>query len=53
MDTTNVIMIPGCDEERKKWKFSELLADDEVRLRWDKVRKYFFLLESTYDMTNR
>lgn len=53
MDTTNVIMIPGCDEERRKWKFSELLADDEVRLRWEKVRKYFFLRESTYDMTNR
>lgn len=53
MDTTNTIMIPGCDEERKKWKFSELLANDEVRLRWEKVRKYFFLRESTYDMTNR
>jgi organic radical activating enzyme len=37
----------------KKWKFSELLADDRVRARWEKVREYFFLRESTYDMTNR
>lgn len=37
----------------KKWKFSELLADKVVRERWEKVRKYFFLRESTYDMTNR
>ena len=38
---------------QKKWKFSELLEDEAVRLRWEKVRKYFFLRESTYDMTNR
>jgi MoaA/NifB/PqqE/SkfB family radical SAM enzyme len=37
----------------KKWKFSELLADPTVRERWQKVRQYFFLRESTYDMTNR
>lgn len=35
------------------WKFSELLADPGVRSRWDKVRQYFFLRESTYDMSNR
>jgi hypothetical protein len=35
------------------WKFSELLADPIVRDRWEKVRKYFFLRESTYDMSNR
>ncbi len=34
-------------------RFSELIADPEVRRRWEKVRKYFFLRESTYDMTNR
>jgi len=34
-------------------KFSELLAQPEVRARWEKVRKYFFLRESTYDMSNR
>jgi hypothetical protein len=38
---------------QKKYKFSELIADPVVRLRWEKVRKYFFLRESTYDMTNR
>jgi MoaA/NifB/PqqE/SkfB family radical SAM enzyme len=36
-----------------KWKFSDLLAETAARERWEKVRKYFFLRESTYDMTNR
>lgn len=36
-----------------KPKFSDLLAKPEVRQRWEKVRKYFFLRESTYDMSNR
>jgi MoaA/NifB/PqqE/SkfB family radical SAM enzyme len=35
------------------YKFSELIADPEVKARWEKVRKYFFLRESTYDMSNR
>ncbi len=34
-------------------KFSEILADSKVKERWEKVRKYFFLRESTYDMTKR
>lgn len=34
-------------------KFSEIIADPVIRERWEKVRKYFFLRESTYDMTNR
>ena len=33
--------------------FSELLSHPEVKARWEKVRKYFFLRESTYDMSNR
>ncbi|MFC1856847.1 radical SAM protein [Thermodesulfobacteriota bacterium] len=37
----------------KEWKFSEIIADPEIRQRWEKVRQYFFLRESTYDMTNR
>jgi len=37
----------------KEWKFSEILADRQIRDRWQKVRKYFFLRESTYDMSNR
>jgi hypothetical protein len=37
----------------RRWKFSELLADPAVRARWEKVRGYFFLRESTYDMCNR
>ena len=36
-----------------KPKFAELLANPAVRARWEKVRKYFFLRESTYDMSNR
>jgi MoaA/NifB/PqqE/SkfB family radical SAM enzyme len=39
--------------EPAKPKFSELLANPAVRARWEKVRKYFFLRESTYDMSNR
>ena len=38
---------------KQEWKFSDILADPEVRSRWEKVRKWFFLRESTYDMTNR
>jgi hypothetical protein len=37
----------------QRWKFSELLTDPIVRARWEKVRRYFFLRESTYDMCNR
>ena len=37
----------------KQWKFSEILEDHKIRERWEKVRKYFFLRESTYDMTHR
>ena len=40
--------------EPEKAKFSDLLAHPEVRQRWEKVKKYFFFLrESTYDMSNR
>ncbi len=35
------------------WKFSDLIADPVVKARWEKVRRYFFLRESTYDMTKR
>ncbi len=37
----------------RRWKFAELLAEPAVKERWEKVRQYFFLRESTYDMTNR
>lgn len=37
----------------KEEKFSDILADPWIRARWEKVRKWFFLRESTYDMTNR
>ena len=33
--------------------FSDIIADPAIRDRWEKVRRYFFLRESTYDMTNR
>jgi MoaA/NifB/PqqE/SkfB family radical SAM enzyme len=37
----------------KLWRFSDILADPAVKQRWEKVRRYFFLRESTYDMTRR
>jgi hypothetical protein len=39
--------------ESNQPKFSDLLAHPDVKERWEKVRKYFFLRESTYDMSNR
>ena len=39
--------------EAASYKFSDILADPAIHARWNKVRKYFFLRESTYDMTNR
>ena len=33
--------------------FSVYLKDNRIRERWLKIKKYFFLRESTYDMTNR
>lgn len=41
------------DQPEKAWKFSDILADPAIRQRWEKVRRYFFLRESTYDMTRR
>ncbi len=49
-------LIPGHymkTENRQKYKFSDIIAYPSVRDRWEKVRKYFFLRESTYDMSNR
>jgi MoaA/NifB/PqqE/SkfB family radical SAM enzyme len=46
-------MNPETSLNPEKSKFSELLVHPEVRQRWEKVRKYFFLRESTYDMSNR
>jgi MoaA/NifB/PqqE/SkfB family radical SAM enzyme len=37
----------------KAYKFSDLIAPPDVRARWEKVRQYFFLRESTYDLSNR
>ena len=36
-----------------QWRFADILEQAGVRERWTKVRCYFFLRESTYDMTNR
>ncbi|MCF6187575.1 MAG: radical SAM protein [Desulfobulbaceae bacterium] len=40
-------------EKQPGYKFSEIIADPVIRKRWEKVQKYFFLRESTYDMSNR
>jgi MoaA/NifB/PqqE/SkfB family radical SAM enzyme len=34
-------------------RFKDLLAVPEIGARWEKVRRFFFLRESTYDMTRR
>ena len=37
----------------KTWRFADILADPAIKQRWEKVRRYFYLRESTYDMTRR
>ena len=37
----------------KVWRFADILADPAIKERWEQVRKFFFLRESTYDMTRR
>jgi len=37
----------------KTWKFADILAIPEIGARFAKVRRWFFLRESTYDMTSR
>ncbi len=44
---------PKIKSDPSRPKFSELLADPAIKGRFEKVRQYFFLRESTYDMTNR
>ncbi|RLB82974.1 MAG: radical SAM protein [Deltaproteobacteria bacterium] len=41
------------DKSEKIWKFSDIISNPQIKRRWEKVRKYFFLRESTYDMTSR
>ncbi len=38
---------------KEEYTFSEILANPKIKERWQKVRRYFFLRESTYDMSNR
>jgi organic radical activating enzyme len=35
------------------WTFARITAIPAIGERWEKVRRFFFLRESTYDMTNR
>ncbi len=35
------------------YRFADIIAEPAIRDRWEKVRRYFFLRESTYDTTNR
>jgi MoaA/NifB/PqqE/SkfB family radical SAM enzyme len=54
MGVSSMNQAGDCQERStKEWSFSEILTNREIRERWEKVRKYFFLRESTYDMTNR
>jgi len=42
-----------CSPPQRHWKFADILADPLIHARWEKVRRYFFLRESTYDMSCR
>ena len=42
-----------CCKPETQWKFADILADAAIQDRWQKVRRYFFLRESTYDMARR
>ena len=44
---------PAAGTAEDPWKFSDIIADPVIKERWEKVRRYFFLRESTYDMTSR
>jgi organic radical activating enzyme len=39
--------------DKTVYKFSDIIAEPSIRARFEKVRQYFFLRESTYDMSNR
>jgi MoaA/NifB/PqqE/SkfB family radical SAM enzyme len=43
----------ACRKPRERWNFADILADPAINARWQKVRRWFFLRESTYDMTRR
>ena len=42
-----------CRAPQTQWKFADILADPTIHARWEKVRQFFFLRESTYDMSRR
>lgn len=42
-----------CCEGKPRYRFADLLLDPDIKARWDKVRQWFFLRESTYDISNR
>ena len=50
---TQAVPLKHSHSSEQAYKFSDLIAAPDVRQRWEKVRKYFFLRESTYDMSNR
>ena len=52
-DVENQPSPSGQAPEEERTRFSDILKDPEVKARFSKVRRYFFLRESTYDMTNR
>ena len=53
METGLKLHLMASQIEPSRRSFRELLADPEVKERFDKVRRYFFLRESTYDMSSR
>jgi hypothetical protein len=46
-ETSPAVAVP------KRWTFAEIIKQPDIAARFKKVREYFFLRESTYDMTSR
>jgi MoaA/NifB/PqqE/SkfB family radical SAM enzyme len=46
-------MGPTSVHEPKTWSFADIVSIPDIAERFGKVRAYFFLRESTYDMTSR
>lgn len=54
MNAKNVSAVStGKGDSGCEWTFADLIADPDVGRRWNRVRRYFYLRESTYDMTRR
>ncbi len=49
---TSPACVEAC-EGKQSWRFSDLIRLEDIAPRWNRVKGYFYLRESTYDMTSR